>query len=246
MQISVKHDVRAIVGLLSAHSRQVPFATSQAINAILKTSAPAVKAEMQRVFDRPTPWTLNSYRVLKWANKRDLTGIVGFKDMGPGSALGGHSTSAAGSYLQPEMKGTVRPQKRLEVLLTRRGILTPGEFLVPSTSQQLDQYGNVSRGVIQKILANLQASTDVYSQTPKGGARGGKKKAEYFYSKTKSGMRAIWRSIGRHAVPAFIVVRAAPKYKKIFDHVAIVQGEVTRRFSTEFKIAYARAVATAR
>lgn len=245
MQISVKHDVRAIAGLLSAHSRQVPFAASKAINAVLKTSAPAVKAEMQRVFDRPTPWTLNSYRVLKWAKKYDLTGIVGFKDMGLGTVLGGHSTSAAGSYLQPQMRGGTRPQKRLETLLVKRGILVPSEYLVPSTSQQLDQYGNVSRGVIQKILANLQASTDVYSQTPRGGARGGAKKAEYFYSRSKR-LRAIWRRIGRHAVPVFIVVRSAPKYKKIFDHVAIVQAEVKRRFSNEFKIAYAQAIATAR
>lgn len=250
MQISVRGDVKNLTRHLRAiHQKQIPFATASAINAVMKTAAPAVKREMGLVFDRPTTWTLNSYRVLKWANKRDLTGVVGFKDMDYRGGPGGKSSSAAGVYLQAEMYGGPRKAKGIEGLLRNRGLIGQGEFVVPSKHQPLDRYGNVSRGTIQKINANLQATADPYSRTPSGGARGGKKKAEYFF--TRQGVRgarltAIWHRVGITAIPAFIVVSGAPQYRKRFSPTKVVQRELNKRFPIEFNAAMARAVATAR
>lgn len=246
----VRDDIRALTSQLSnLQKQQIPFAASKAINEILKTSAPAVKAEMQRVFDRPTPWTLNSYRVLKWANKRSLFGEVGFKDLDYAGGPGGRKSSAAGVYLQPEIQGIPRRAKGLEALLRSRGLLGSGEFVVPSKFQKLDKHGNVSRGVIQKVLANLQATRDQYSRTPTGGARGGKKKAQYFF--TRQGVRgakitAIWYRSGERAIPAFIVIGAAPRYRKMFEPNTVVQREVDRRFDQEFVGAMNYALSTAR
>lgn len=250
MQISVSGDVKNLTRhLRSIHDKQIPFATAQAINAVLKTSAPAVKREMGLVFDRPTNWTLNSYRVLKWANKRDLVGAVGFKDMDYKGGPGGKESSAAGNYLKPEMYGGPRKAKGIEGLLRNRGLIGSGEFVVPSKYQPLDRYGNVSRGVLQKISANLQVTTDPYSRTPSGGARGGKKKAEYFF--TRQGIRgarltAVWHRIGQQVIPAFIVVNGAPQYRKRFSPTKVVQRELNKRFSVEFNAAMAKAIATAR
>lgn len=250
MRISVKADVKAALRHLDSVKRQqVPFATSKAINEVLKTSAPAVQAEMRRVFDRPTRWTLNSYRVLKWANKRSLYGIVGFKDVGYKGGPDRKSGPAAGDYLQPHMQGGARGAKGLETLLRRRGLLGAGEFVVPSSYAPRDAYGNVSLSTIKKILANLGALTDAYSNTPKGGGRGGKKKSEYFF--TRRGVRgarltAIWRRAGDSAIPMFIVVSGAPTYRRVFDHVKVVQKEVNRRFPVEFDKALKLALQTAR
>lgn len=254
LRIDVKADIKKAVAQLDAvHKKQIPFAVSKAINEVLKTSAPAVKDEMRRVFDRPTPWTLNSYRVLKWANKRSLTGVVGFKGMDYRGGPGGKASSAAGVYLQPHMEGGSRAAKGLERLLRNRGLIGSSEFLVPSKFARLDQYGNVSRGTIQKVLANLGALNDPHSNTPRGGARGGKKRAEYFF--TRRGVKgqrltAIWQTFGakggHNAVPVFIVVSGAPKYKRVFDQEKVVKKEVDRRFAPEFDKAMAFAIATAK
>lgn len=250
MRIDIRADVKSATRELNRVQReQVPFATSKAINEVLKTAAPAVKDEMRRVFDRPTPWTLNSYRVLKWANKRSLTGVVGFKDMDYKGGPGGKASSAAGAYLQPHMQGGARAPKGLELLLRRRGLLGATEFVVPSSYVPRDRFGNVSRGTIQKILANVGALTDAHSNTPTGGARGGKKKSEYFF--TRRGVRgarltAIWQRRADTAIPVFIVVSGAPTYRRVFDHAKVVQTEVNRRFAGEFQKALAFAIKTAR
>lgn len=266
MQIDVRHDLEDLKRTLSNQQKeQVPYATSLAINACLKKSQQAVKSEMQRVFDRPTPYTLNSYVVMKGARKNSLFGIIGFKTQRIFDASGqftGSFTSfeeevnnprMASTYLRPQMQGGPRPAKGLENLLRARGLLSANEFLVPSRFQKLDQYGNVSRGTIAKIVANLQAARDIYSRTPSGGARGGKKKAEYFF--TRAGVRgqrltAIWQSFGargnHNAIPAFIVVSSSPKYKKRFDQMIVVQRIVQQNFALEFNNAMQIALATAR
>lgn len=243
-QIDIKHDLRELKQTLTRIEKEnLPYATALALNESMKAAQPAVVAEMQRVFDRPTRWTLGSYRILKWANKRALFGIVGFKD----EAVKG---TPAGEYLQPQMAGGPRAPKRLERLLRTRGLLGNNEFLVPSKFQKLDSHGNVSRGTIQKILSNLQATFDPYQRTPTGGAREGKKKGEYFF--TRKGIRGarhtmIWRRYSAaRAVPAFIVVASAPKYRKRFDQPAVVQRVVRARFPNELRSALDKAVATSR
>ena len=148
------------------------------------------------------------------------------------------------------MSGTTRPAKRLEGLLRAKGLIGSNEFVVPSKAQKLDQYGNVSRGAIQKIIANLKISFDPHTNTPTGGARGGKKKAEYYF--TRRGIcgqtiTAIWhRYQGGRASPAFIVVSGAPKYRKQLDIPKIVDTSVRKNFPAAFARAYAQAARTAR
>jgi hypothetical protein len=264
--INVKHDIKKLTEHLTwLQKEQIPYATAVAINACLAQIKPAVQAEMLDVFDKPTPYTLNSYMVMKGAKKNSLFGIVGFKTQRifneAGKFTGGFTTAdeeksnprLASTYLQPQMRGGIRPAKGLELLLRARGILGNNEFLVPSKFMKLDQYGNVSRGTVQKILANLQATRDPYSRTPSGGARGGKKKAEFFF--TRKGVRGqrhtmIWQTFGRkgkhNAVPAFIVVSAAPQYRKRFDQQVVVERVVAMRFPAEFDSAMIKALATAR
>jgi hypothetical protein len=250
IRIDVRADIKQAQRELNLIAKQVPFAAALAINAVLKKSQPAVQAEMRRVFDRPTPWTLNSYRVLQWAKKSALIGVVGFKGM---QNIGGRGTPA-GEYLQPQMEGGPRPAKGLEREMRAVGMLGNNEFLVPSRFMKLDQYGNVGRGVVNAVRANLRTMRfDAASQTPRGGPRRkvGAKKFSMFYF-TRAGVRgqrltAIWqRFTGGHAVPAFIVVAAAPRYRKRFDQAPVVQREVDKNFRPEFEAAYARAVATAR
>ena len=62
--ISVKHNIDAVMARLEAKFKvNVPRAAAIALNESLVIAKDAVVEEMRRVFDRPTPWTLNSMRV---------------------------------------------------------------------------------------------------------------------------------------------------------------------------------------
>ena len=99
---------------------------------------------MRRVFDRSTAWTLNSLYV-KGATKQSLTARVWFKDY-----------DDPRHYLLPQVYGGSRPQKRLEVLLTRLGVMRADERAVPAAGARLDAYGNMGRGQVQQIISQLK------------------------------------------------------------------------------------------
>jgi len=262
--INVKHDIKKLTEHLTwLQKEQIPQATAWAINACLAKVKPAVQAEMRAVFDKPTPYTLNSYVVMKGAKKRSLFGIVGFKTQRifneAGKFTGSFTTAdeeksnprLASTYLQPQMRGGIRPAKGLEKLLRERHLIGPNEFVVPSKFMRLDQYGNVPRGIIQQILANLHAYRDPLQRTTKKTItqRNQKKKTAFYF--TRKGVRgqrmtAIWQrfSTRGHAVPAFIVVSGAPKYRKRFDPNFLAERVVHQNFPMEFDAAMIKALAT--
>lgn len=103
--------------------------------------------EMRKVFDRPTPYTLNSLRIER-ATIANLRSTIWFR-----------GTDSMKHYIMPQVYGGNRFQKRSESLLRRRGILGAGEVMVPASNAAVrrDAYGNVSRGQIQQILSQLGA-----------------------------------------------------------------------------------------
>ena len=61
--------------------RELPFAMALAATRTAKASQAAIKNEINRVFDRPTPWIQNSTYVLA-AKKSDPTAIVYAREWG--------------------------------------------------------------------------------------------------------------------------------------------------------------------
>jgi hypothetical protein len=158
MNISVSHDLAALTGTLTrAQKEQLPFAIALALTETGKDVKDAAVAEMTRVFDRPTPFTLNSL-FLKAATKQRLQAIVWFKDFAP-------KGTPAAEYLAPEIYGGGRRDKRSERLLQARGLMPRGWRLVPGVGLKLDQYGNISRADMVKILSALNAQNDPYQKS---------------------------------------------------------------------------------
>lgn len=122
-------------------------AFKEALNKTALDMRDALIEEMRKVFDRPTPYTLNSIRV-KRATNANLATTVWFR----GSENQKH-------YIMPQVYGGNRDQKRSESLLRRRGILGANEVMVPASNAAVrrDAYGNVSRGQMQQILSQLGA-----------------------------------------------------------------------------------------
>lgn len=115
-----------------AMQKQVPYATSIAINRIAELSKPALQAEMSRVFDRPKPYTLNSI-FIKRATKSNLTATIFHGD-------------AVASAIAPEIVGGARDSKKFELIIGRWK-------LVPTASVKLDAYGNPSKALITQVLS---------------------------------------------------------------------------------------------
>ncbi|MDB0572233.1 hypothetical protein LBW59_15840 [Ralstonia solanacearum] len=151
MKLTVQDNIAAATAAMRDRlGNQLPYAAARALTRTARQAVkPAIIDEMRRVFDRPTPYTLNALYV-RSATKAVLEASVGVKDeVGKGTAQE--------RYLDPQVRGGGRNVKRFESMLRSVGALPADMFLVPGGAAKLDQYGNVSRGQIVEILAYLQA-----------------------------------------------------------------------------------------
>ena len=254
MEISVLVDVDSVQRqLLYLQNQGVRKAAALALNDTAFAARRDVQGVMRRVFDRPTPWTLNVPFVTKarpnslWASVDVLGRFKRYNERGAATGIYDkpYGESEDKSFLSPHIEGGPRSAKRLEVLLRRFDMLGPNEFVVPSKYMRLDGYGNISRGTIQQITANLRINMDSLNNT-KGGVdtSGGKSKAArnrtQFYF-TRRGVRGqkhsiIWQRFTRgHAVPALIVVSGAPRYRNRFPFAETAQATVARVWPVEFE-----------
>ena len=126
MQISIKTDVKKVSRYISGiHNRQVPFATSQALNDIAMMARKEVMDKMARYIDRPTPWTKKGI-AYKRSNKRTLFAEVLI-------------LSNRWEYLKHQVEGGRRRPNN-------RAIAVP-------VNQRKNKYGNMTRGAVAKLLA---------------------------------------------------------------------------------------------
>ena len=134
--------------------KQVQFASALAATNTAKIVAEELKDEMRDSFDRPTPFTLKAF-FIKPAKKTDKDPIakVEIKD------------NPSRYYLKPQIYGGKRYRKRTEHLLSNAGILPRDMYVVPGKGVRLNRYGNMTSGQIQKMLYNLSAQQDKYSNT---------------------------------------------------------------------------------
>jgi len=76
MEISIKDDLKQLSKTLNRVQRkQIPFATSQAINDVAFMAQKELKSEAQIKLHNPTPFTLRGFRVNK-ATKATMSGMV--------------------------------------------------------------------------------------------------------------------------------------------------------------------------
>ncbi|MFC7611747.1 hypothetical protein [Teichococcus aestuarii] len=113
--------------------RQLPYAAATALNDTAKVAANSVRKELPRIFDRPTPFTMNAISMTR-ATKGRLQARVFVKDR-------------RAEYLEvQETGGTRTPEKRAIVL--PRAIRT-------------NQYGNTARGTFAAAKARKGVSSAV-------------------------------------------------------------------------------------
>lgn len=160
---------------LSDMPRKVEIAAQRAL---LKT-APVVKdaevAEMQRVFDKPTRWTLGAMKVKATKKMEVQVGIID---------PDGYYKRAA-SYLGTQVGGGQRRMKAMEKSLQSRYLMPSGWFTVPGEGAKMDAYGNMSVGQIRQILSWFDAAENWAGSTQNMGFAGREKRRKG--TRTKAG-----------------------------------------------------------
>lgn len=127
-------------------------ALADALNHTANQARQALRVEMESVFDSPTPWVLNSTRVLNAKPSPSPEAALWVKD-----ESGGKNPFSAEDYLLPQVDGGERFTRNSEKYLRRAGILPAGRFVVPGQGARLDGYGNIQRGHMMQILSGLKA-----------------------------------------------------------------------------------------
>lgn len=233
----------ALLQLDDIARRQIPFAqvltATRLAQRVKKGMLPVMKARL----DRPTPTTLNSLFV-KAATKAKAAEVY-FKDSWA-------SGIPADVYLQQAVNGGLRPHKRFEKALIARGVMQSNEYAVP-TAPFMNQYGNVSRGTMTKILSGLgAASLRAGYQANATNSRRSKAKgnAHRYFSADVDGTRGVWERVsmgmGDAVRPVFVFSASAPRYRTIFPFFKIGENIVKANHAAEFAQAFAEAQASAR
>jgi hypothetical protein len=187
--ISVRADIRKISRALDEFAyKQLPFATAQAINATAEKLRIAQRANMSKVLDAPTPFTLNAIAIKK-ATKSNPTAIVYVKPV-------------AAAYLMPYETGGLNK-------LNSAALLKP-------VRAKVNQYGNLPRNLVKRLAARPNAFVGkvktktgvvdgVWQRTKKTrGKQGGLKLMVRFEDAHEATQRLNYRKLAQTVVPATI------------------------------------------
>lgn len=199
--------------------KQIPYALMLAQTRLaLNHIKPGIAEVMGKRLDRPTPTTKNS--LFARAATKARPAQVWFKDAWT-------SGVPADKYLQQAVQGGTRPHKRFERSLIAQGLMRSGQYAVP-TSDYLNQYGNVSRGTMTRILSGLGAAESGrgHQANATGSKRSQRKgNAERYFVGALGDESGVWErkksAFGDGAKPVFLFTNSAPQYRVIFPFYKI-------------------------
>ncbi|WHT78554.1 hypothetical protein [Pseudomonas rhodesiae] len=237
MRLEMRDNIDQIVKEMRGISRsKVPMAAAKALTFTAERVQAAEKAELARVFDRPTRWTLNSI-FKRSATVTRLYARVWVKDEAS-------SGVPASKYLPVHMEGGNRPHKRFEKALIHYGLMPADMYAVPGRRARMDGNGNISRGQIVQILSALGAAERVsgfMANRTKRSQRRNRNAPDYFVGRPGNGTgpRGIWQRVGSGARPILIFVKR-PTYRRRFDFYGVANRVALAEFEPLFRRALAR------
>lgn len=244
MEIRPEIDSRLISKeLIELEQRHLPFVAALTATRLAQRVKAGTLDVMKRRLDRPTPTTMNSLFVRMATKSRPAK--VYFKDSWA-------SGVPADAYLQQAVTGGERPHKRFERALLSRGLMKPGQYAIPNPNI-LNQYGNVNRGTITKLLSALGAAENAagYQANATGSKRSRRKgNVMRFFAGKVDGQAGIWEkresAFGDAVRPVFVFSDSAPKYRIIFPFFTIAENIVKAHHGAEFAKAFDEALRTSR
>lgn len=256
MKLTLKTDFIAASRHAERQQQRVPFAIVLALTRTGQDIAKAERAQIDRVFDRPTRYTRNSV-FLKPATKVSLETTVGLKD----DTL--TSGTPAAQYLRPQVFGGGRALKAFEARLVRIGVMRATERAVPAGGALIDAYGNMRQSQIVQILSQLRAFTEAgfdANRTNSRRSRAKRSRGTYFasgqqrqsFGSARHGSssvrqhlpRGVWLRKpgldGTDVVPVLLFVTTA-QYRARFDFFDVAERTARERWPVNLSAAVAAA-----
>jgi len=236
MKILASADFSDVRAAIKEAGRQGEFAAVVALNKTAKIIKEDLRSEMRRVFDRPTPFTLNSLRT-KSATKAIPAAYVWLKDeAGKGTP--------ADAYLAPQIFGGDRARKRMEKALQSAGLMPARWYAVPAAGAQLNSYGNVKSSQVVQILSQLMVQRGGGYQSKRSGSAASKRTVRrqgvtYFsiperMGKLRPGIYLKRQFAHGSAIrPVFLYVPAV-RYRQRFDFFGVADRSAERNFPRIF------------
>jgi hypothetical protein len=220
--INVNLDAARLRAGLDAQSRQYRNFARRTIYAAAYQAVDDLKADMRRVFDRPTEWVVNGVYVAPVRSQDSAT--VAWK---PG---GGNKAVPAEKILRAQIEGGQRRLKKFERLLR----LPNNRIAVPAKWAELDAHGNIPGSLIVKIISDLRLFGESgYIANRRNRSRGTRRSERYFMIAPGSEHPTLSPGIYRTAsemgdAPLMVIafVRAG-NYRKRFAPAQTVQRSVT-------------------
>lgn len=237
MKTSIRLRNREVAELaIRALYTSLPNQAQNAANLTAYQIKDALIDEMRRVFDRPTPYTLNAVYVRAGSGKsRDIKAHILLRE------FGGKSRSE--KYLLPQVFGGSRRLKSFESALRSVGVLPDGLYAVPGQRAPLDAYGNISAGFIVQILSYFRAfgeqgyRANITEDKRSKLAKGTRKKRGYTYFAIKEPGRGLMPGIYRrqafgfgHSVEPMLMFVKRPSYRRLLRWREIAEQIVSRNF----------------
>jgi len=187
---------------------ETPFVMAKSLTNMAQKIKKDVQDEMKKVFDRPTPYTLNSIYV-KPATKSNLVAEVNINDRA--------------KYLTPQVKGGERPLKRSERYL--------GKWWSPGAGAKLNQYGNIKPGTITQILSVLGRHPDKFSNTTVRSRKRNKKLPTLFMIRgtSKNLPPGVWQKQGTSVKPVLAFIKQ-PSYHIRLHFLTIARYSIMKHW----------------
>ena len=226
ISLTIDQDLSRATAWTKAVQKQLPFATSVALNNVAFDARKAINAGTKGAFHVPVKFTQNAFLVQK-SKKRSLAAFVYAQDK---------AGKDRARYLRFGIAGGTRPQKGLDVYFEKAvpndGTIPAGAYFMPTSLVKTNASGNVTQATLRRISKGI-------SGNPRGG---------FFIGTPRGGGRppGIYRRSREQLFPYFIATTDRPDYSGRFNIESIGAKVIERRFGIHFNAALSKAVSTAK
>jgi hypothetical protein len=226
ISLTIDQDLSRATAWTKAVQKQLPFATSVALNNVAFDARKAINAGTKGAFDKPVKFTQSAFLVQK-SKKKSLAAFVYAQDK---------AGKDRARYLRFGIAGGTRPQKGLDVYFENAvpndGTIPAGAYFMPTSLVKTNASGNVTQATLRRISKGV-------SGDPRGG---------FFIGTPRGGNRppGIYRRSRNQLQPYFIATTDRPDYTGRFNIEAIGAKVIERRFGFHFNAALSKALSTAK
>ena len=222
--LTIDEDLDAFSIFNTTAYKQLPYGASLGLN----KTAEYMKNSFNKgtnVFDRPNKFTQKAFKNTKSYKNKLVAHVFAVDKEGADRSR----------YLKYATKGGARVPKGFELFFTglkNDGTIPSNAYFMPTSYVEQDNYGNVKRTELNKIIRNINNTKKGYFV---GTPRNNNKFKAGIYKRDKDKLK-----------PYFTVTTRRPRYDKIFDLERIGNKVIDRKFNTLLGLGIKEALDSAR